>query len=491
MKLECTNIRAAINGKIIVDQPPNRNFTGDFGLEMVNTEQIQNELSRTIKIVLDSGEAKDVEEAERIFKTYRLRINVGADITKSSTLQAMLLTVVNTARRCFLGGVEIASCPDGKLLVPWKKRQTIKEAIIDLGGSITDKISNGAPEIFIGNYDKPPSSDFAIRATFDGWIGAVTPARDLLRLNEKQEFTPAGVLAGSLAVSEAFQFVRGKNAMAGKRVVGLSLWNPAESEWWNKGQPGPMLKNLPSRLWLIGLGHLGQAYLWTLGFLPYAMPSEVELVLQDVDTLVTANDSTSPLTFPHLVGQKKTRAMAAWCEQRGFRTLIDEHKFQALSKMAPEEPKIALCGVDNFAARAVLENAGFSKVIEAGLGKGGEEYLAFQVHSFPGKKKASELWKNETALNTELSDISNQSAYKDLESRGLDKCGLTTLAGRSVGASFVGTFVSTIVIAEVLRMIAGGPSHDIIDGTLRSPENFIVIEGSDLPAYNPGITHAT
>ena len=27
------------------------------------------------------------------------------------------------------------------------------------------------------------------------------------------------------------------------------------------------------RLWLIGLGHLGQAYLWALGLLPYLEPA--------------------------------------------------------------------------------------------------------------------------------------------------------------------------------------------------------------------------
>ena len=39
----------------------------------------------------------------------------------------------------------------------------------------------------------------------------------------------------------------------------------------------------------------------------------VELVLQDYDELVEANDSTSLLTTLKQIGRKKTRAMAVWC----------------------------------------------------------------------------------------------------------------------------------------------------------------------------------
>ena len=36
---------------------------------------------------------------------------------------------------------------------------------------------------------------------------------------------------------------------------------------------------LPSRLWLIGLGHLGQTYMWGLGLLPYSNPEVTPLFL--------------------------------------------------------------------------------------------------------------------------------------------------------------------------------------------------------------------
>ena len=135
---------------------------------------------------------------------------------------------------------------------------------------------------------------------------------------------------------------------------------------------------------LIGLGHLGQAFLWTLGLLPYGSPGEVNLVLQDYDELVEANESTSLLTTRKHLGERKTRAMALWCESRGFRTSIMERRFAGDFRVREAEPRVALCGVDNALARADLEDVGFGRVIEAGLGAGTQEYLAFQVHTFPG-----------------------------------------------------------------------------------------------------------
>ncbi len=451
------------------------------------------ELHRSVKLAMDTGEATSVAAAKQIFEGYRLKINIGDDVARSPTLQSALLTAVNTGRRCFLGGVEVVGNSEGDLLVPWQNCRTIGEAVTDLQGTPVNIGTPGLPQVVIGDSDDIDSdSKFAVRATFNGWCGGVVPLDDGRRLPEKQECTPAGVLAGALAVSEAFQFARGKNAQAGKRVVGLSLWQPElESSWLDAHEPGPLLEHLPARLWLIGLGHLGQAYLWTLGFLPYRDPKEVLLVLQDYDSLVLANDSTSLLTSREAIGQKKTRKVANWCEQRGFRTQIQERRFMANFKIDNEEPCVALCGVDNEVARAALEEVGFTQVIEAGLGNGTEEYLAFQMHCFPGSRSARTHW--EKAANTQslTPPIINQPAYQALIETGLDQCGLTTLANRSVGASFVGASVAAIVVAELLRMAIGSHRYEVIDGSLRclSYRRVIASEVLTYP-FNPGLTTA-
>ncbi|MGH9947632.1 MAG: ThiF family adenylyltransferase [Pyrinomonadaceae bacterium] len=461
---------------------------------MIETQYISDNLSRTIKLAVDSGEAATLEEAAAIFEGYAIRIHVGPDVADSATLQATLLTAVNAARRCFLGGVEVVGCADVPLRVPLDNYVSLRDAVAGVGGH--PQITSGKimPEIVVGDVNTTVlTGDFGVRTTFEGWTGAVAPVADKLRLTEQTEFTPAGVLAGALAVSEAFQYVRGRNAYAGKRAVGLSLWDPSNSDFFSPNTyHGPALELLPSNLWIIGLGHLGQAVLWTLGFLPFSRPDEVRLVLQDTDKLVPANDSTSPLTDRSKLKQYKTRAMAAWAEGRGFTTMVVERLFANDFKINSDEPRLAICGIDNAIARRVVEDVGFDHVIEAGLGKGGEEYLAFQMHTFPGGKKAANTWTEfvKAPPDAEQAVPPSVPAYNALATSGFDNCGLTLLANRSVGAAFVGLFTSTLVIAEVLRRLAGGRAYDVIDGSLRDLSALTAVEKGKVGTFNPGYTHA-
>jgi hypothetical protein len=186
--------------------------------------------------------------------------------------------------------------------------------------------------------------------------------------------------------------------------------------------------------------------------------------------------------------EKKSRAMAKWCEARGFRTLINERMFTGNFHISDNEPRVGICGVDNAHARAVLEDVGFERIIEAGLGKGTEEYLSFQIHTFPGPQKACDRWGG-AIQHSGHHEEDRKPAYEALAKDGMDNCGITTLAGRSVGASFVGTMVSTLMIAEILRMAHGYHGYGLIDGTLRSLERREVVENIEWSKpFNPGIT---
>jgi len=442
-----------------------------------------------IKISLDTGEVATLEEALRLFKGYRLAIVAGPDIAHTATGQVALLTSVNTARRCFMGGVHVAGPMDARLRVPWGNTRTLGEAVLDLQGVVVDSLPRDVPTIVIGDAPMVKIDNFGVRATWEGWSGGVVPLNDGRRLDERTEFTPAGVLAGATAVSEAFQHVRGDNPLAGRRDAGLSLWKPQRDEGWLAAEQGPAMAQLPSRLWLIGLGHLGQAYLWTLGFLPYVDAGEVELILQDVDVLTEANDSTSPLTHRALCGEEKTRAMAAWAKVRGFRTKIIERLFAANFRVDAQEPQVAVCGVDNAMARAALEDVGFERVVEAGLGKGAREYLDFQLHTFPSHRTAHAVWDRRIGIDRETAALTTQPAYRALVDSGIDECGITQLAGRTVGASFVGMTVASLVVAELLRMSLGMRRYEVIDGSLRSLEHReAVLAADDVVPFNPGIT---
>ena len=204
----------------------------------------------------------------------------------------------------------------------------------------------------------------------------------------------SGMLAAGLAVNEAFLFVNGGMPAAGRRALGLSLWRPGpEADWLQPDESEPPLTYLPSRLWLIGLGHLGQAYLWGLGLLPDQDPADVALVLQDIDVIAESTESTSIITDAAMIGQKKTRAMAAWAERRGFATSLQERMFAADFTRQAEEPAVALCGLDNGAGRQALDQVGFDFVVEAGLGRGHRDFRAMRLHVLPGRRAAADIWK--------------------------------------------------------------------------------------------------
>lgn len=452
-------------------------------MDVTDTTVIADRLNRLVKLAIDTGEAETIEDAQRLFAGYRLSVSAGPAVAGSATHQAALLTIVNTGRRSLLGGIEIAGVADMPLLVPLVPYRTLEEAVVGLGGRVVSYVRQDAPVIVVG--DGPAGADhgFALRTTFEGWAGGIVPARgDAMRLDERREFVPSGVIAGALAVAETFQHLRQSQPAAGRRSAGLSLWRP-ELDWREPAAAGPDISRLPSALWLIGLGNLGQAYLWTLGLLPYADPAELRLVLQDFDVLAESNDSTSLLTQQALIGEYKTRAMAQWAERRGFRTAIVERRFTDDFRVGAREPAVGLCGVDNALARFALEDVGFGRIVEAGLGGGTSDFLGFRTHVFPGARKARDIWRDGTSANSVRIDLP---AYQALAATGADRCGLTQLAGRTVGAPFVGAIAGAAVIAEVLRMVNGAHGYDLLDGHLKDLGHRTVVQAQDLPPFNPG-----
>jgi hypothetical protein len=443
-------------------------------------------MHRGVKMAVDSGECASLDEALGLFRSYSITVVVGTDAAQSPTSQAAILTAVNTGMRCCLGGVRITGDLQRPLLVPCNGHSSLVDAMKALGGT-ADAGSEANPTLLFGDASAHPSARAVLQVTWNGWIAGASPPGEP-RLAEQQEFTPAGVLAGALGVSEMFQVLRKASPLPGRRSVGMSLWEPALVDWKTAGA-GPHVREWPSRLHLIGLGHLGQALLWTLGFLPYQNPKLVELTLQDVDTLVPANCSTSPLTTDTNTGQRKTRAMAAWCEQRGFTTHLVERRFGDHTRIAEGEATVAFCGVDNARARAALEGAGFNLVVEAGLGSGPQQFLDFQVHTFPGQISARAIWPSSAPEEDQVhrSHVLQQPGWKRLE-QSIGACGVATLADRSVGAPFVGCVAACLQLAEVLRFLAGGSLHAQIDGSLACLQHHSATVNSRPPLpFNPGM----
>ena len=441
-------------------------------------------LHRLVKQALDSGEASCLDEAEAMFRGYHLAFAIDASEVRDPGHQAALLTGVALARRVFLGGVSVTGVVDVPLRVPMPLGTTLGEAVVALGGTLTAG-APGTPLITIGGGPRPRVEEFHVRSLFAGWRGGMAPAHAKVAPIGGPAMALAPMLSAALAVNEAFLFVRRENGVAGRRVVGLSLWNPSPAADWLSGDESePELRYLPANLWLLGLGHLGQAYLWGLGLLPYLVPTGLTLVLQDVDVVTPSSESTSVLTEASAIGQKKTRAMAAWAERRGFATTIHERLFDASFRRQESEPAVALCGLDNALGRRALDGSGFALIVEAGLGRGYRDFRSIRLHTLPGSRLAAELWKEADGGE----DLRARAAYRRMLSDGdLDRCGVTLLAGKAVGAPFVGAIAACLVLSEVLRQLHGGPLHQVVDLDLQSVEHrSAVVHSSRFSELNPG-----
>ncbi|MGE0063319.1 MAG: hypothetical protein AB7T86_14705 [Xanthobacteraceae bacterium] len=419
-------------------------------------------LHRTAKYFMDNGRAGTHEEAMALLRRFGLTVHVGPEIAASVPHQTALLTLVNLARRTLLGGVEIVGLPEDTVcLSPLSKSPRVADAVLELGGALSPAVRPGWPNAVIGTVPLPPRP--AWRMTWEGWRGGVVPAHQPDRLNEDAAMALAPVLAAAICAAEAFAFHSGDHLLAGRRGHGLSLWQPGKN-WLASDETEPLLAYLPSRLWLIGLGNLGQAFAWLLAALPYTETATAQLVLQDFDRIASSNDSTSLLSFIRDIGRRKGRVVADWLEARGFETFIEERRFGEWTRRSADEPGVALCGVDNALARAALEDAGFDIVIEAGLGAGPEAFLSIAMHTFPGARRAKEMWSRQVGEGSK--SFENMPAYQRLKDAGMESCGLTQLASRTVGVPFVGLIAGCLVISELLRRLHGGTALEFATGSV-------------------------
>jgi len=397
---------------------------------------------------------KTAEEAEAILKSLTLRIVATPGVAASAAAQAGLLTAINTGKRCFLGGVHVDGLETPiALKVPYPPFRTLNEAVSEL---LPAPLTDGpyTETIFVGE-SGAGDRDWVMHC--GGWRGGVTIGRLSVpfTVNLATDFALGGIYAGGLAVHHAF-FRAAQFDHRLEHPQGISLWN-LDNNWTGEAGDGPPLDSLPSALWLIGLGHLGQAYLWTLGLLPFPKPAECQLMLQDFDALAEANKGAALLAKDGDgdVGKRKTRVCREWLDARGFtNTLICDRPFDSkterISDPDRKEPHIALCGLDNSIGRRHLENANFIRVLESGLGGSAGDFDQIVAHSFPNQNvKAEQIWKGDER------NEANPTRMKILK-KVVGECGAVPLSTVAISSSFVGAVAASFVMGELLRIYHGG-----------------------------------
>ena len=228
---------------------------------------------------------------------------------------------------------------------------------------------------------------------------------------------------------------------------------------------------------MLGLGHLGQAYLWNLGLLPYQSPKEATFMLQDFDEVVIGNYSSQLLCEQNNIGRKKTRICSDWLTARGFKTVLTERPFDETTKRSGDEPFIACCGFDAAKPRRILEDAGFDLIVECALGANTARFDRIILHTFPDARlKPATIWASDDQV------IPDQRIVKAFANK--DDCGILaeTLAKKAVSSSFVGAVAGAFVTGEILRALNGGIRCELIQTHLRQNEQAGVIVKSEVYA---------
>jgi hypothetical protein len=420
---------------------------------------------RIAKLLVDRDGASPEEVRERLAR-HRVALICGPEVVHSPTLQAAVLSAANIANRCFPGCVSLhlpGSHGRVRIRVPWSSPCYLDEAVSQVIRRqliLTEKMPPEGARILFGSCD---ASTQGIQVTFDGWVAAVAPTIFGLRMPEREYCVLAGVVGGALAVGEIFFDWAGVSVGATRRRVGLSLWRP-DLTWNAAAAVGPPVEFLPGEFWCLGLGHLGQAFLWCLGLLPFSDPAAVKILLNDFDTIIPANVDTGLLTCQDDQDRLKTRIAAKWMEGLGFQTRLLERPFDEYTRRHHNEPALALCGFDGRGPRGSLDDGGFMHVLECGLGGSAEDFDVLEFHTLGHPSPpSSRLWPptvpSQGASRAEELAINNP-VYRGIQETA--KCGHLELAGIAVAVPFMGAVAAGLVVAESLRMLHDGERYERI-----------------------------
>lgn len=431
------------------------------------------ELEHTNRVAFAIAEKHDINIEEAVSQMNDSSIWILADesITNSYSKQVAFLTAVNIAHRVFLGGVCCLLPANTPNLLKLESKY-FNDLVFQFGGIISDKNpSRQAIKILIGIecYD-----DQCIEAISSGWRGGLNfYNQDRILFSDTDNNISMGPIASaSLACYYSFCKAYQINNDGIDLNVGISLWNlNSGKEWYQNENDGPNKLFLPKNIWTLGLGHLGQAYLWTLGMMPFNKPDETLILLQDADVVEIENIGSQVLCFEKNIGKPKTRACMDFLEELHFKTQIIEKHFvdgDSDQEWVKNFPFI-LNGVDNIKTRKSINKDSFKLFLDGATNGKYELFDSFTMKNISNlKKDTDKLWPE--------ADINGSIFHKNLYQRyeKTHQCG--QLSNIGISTPFVGLFSSTIVISELLRSLNQGKCYSIVSLQLRDLTSIEAIE---------------
>jgi hypothetical protein len=432
--------------------------------------------SRITKALTDGAHAGSFAEAEARIDAIRVAVVLGASQMNTRAGQAAALTAMATARKCF-GQVTLVMEGDAALLAPLPLGKTLRHAARLLGARLAERTPRRTTHtIGIGNAS---GSGWTIRCWWDRWL-AGTRAADGESTGDCG-LALAGVFAAAVAIRQIFACALAAKTLR-PRDVTVNLWEP-----WNaadSGATGPATFDVPDKLWFLGLGHLGQGFIWNLCLLGVRGG---RAVAQDNQTVGDENEATSLLVLPTDLGAKKARVAARWLESCGWETDLIERRHHGDIQVTPEDPPYLLCGLDRLQPRLTMARHGFEFMIDAGLGHGAHDFEGIQIRTIAKGQSIEGLW-NETsqpqhdALSTKLME---KKAYAELETR-IGRCGIVSFAEASTAVPFVGAATGALVIAQAIRLASLQPATRFLHMELGAPEMVAPAGSTPGPTINLG-----
>jgi len=418
--------------------------------------------SRITKALIDRAAGPATfDAAEERLDNVGLVIVLPREHVAKPAAQAAVLTAAVTGVKCF-GAAHVMLDGETPLYKALPFGYTLGTAAAALGATVSTTMPRDATHVLmIGDGDVLGTNIF-VRCWWNRWIAGVLPPWDRRALGESGN-PLAGIFSGALAVREVFATVL-NYPRAGSRVSIASLWEPDADP--KTADLGPATVFMPPRLWLVGLGHLGQGYAWSLGLL---RASGIEAVLQDDQCVGEENEATGLLVRRTDVHRKrrKTRIVSDWLSELGWSTRLIERRHYGDIRILLDDPRIVVTGLDEPDARIKIAKAGFEYMIDAGIGHGPVDFEGAQLRVLDRSADVARLWSRPVPAADVESPL-KQNAYLEYAKK-IDECGTVALANASVAVPFVGAAVGAMTIAQVLRVASMQETSEIMQLELGSP----------------------
>lgn len=405
------------------------------------------------------AESKNIsmEEAENLLEKSVLILEANEEINNSYALQLAFFTCYNMGNRIFKGGVKCI-LPIGAPNLLKTEGDSFNEALNSLFSINQEVIAKlNSPKILFGKSPKARNQVEVICSSWQAGLNVYESERVSLK-NRNSELSLGACLSSSFALFWAFEYTFEITGDLQTESFGYSLWNSSlKYQWFEKEAEGPENVKIPSKIWNVGLGHLGQSYIWTLSH--FKKHNDLKFLLQDFDNLGIENLGSQILSFASQIGSPKTRVCLDFLSKMKINCIIIEKKFVKNDQIDDSlyDYKVLITGLDNSISRSIINTDRFELCLD---GATNGSLLNFDSFTFRNLKlceqKPNEIWDPENVKSNIL--------HKNLHKMVVEKGGCGELTNFGISTPFVGLFGSCILISELVKSCNSGKSSSIFSG---------------------------